>query len=971
MQDSKTNLIKLQKRLNELETENLILKQILDRNGISYWSELKLNDSEEFSEDQGGRIVHPVMITETMANIFFSHFWGRQDVYAKRSENKDTKKVGYYVQCDNFWKDFCPMRVGPKKSCSKCKYRVHKRLTKYAVLAHLQGNSISCNDVIGVYPLLPGNVCRFLVFDFDNHEAGAEQKDFANVNDNWIEEVDAMRKICDLNGIPTLVERSRSGRGAHVWIFFREAISASVARKFGFALLDKGAEQVNLRSFRFYDRMLPAQDELKNKMLGNLIALPLQGQALKKGNSAFVDQNWNAYPDQWKILYQVPKLSLEFVEERIKEWSVVVSNYQISDDLLNPSDVSGNLFIQLSDGISICSVNVSPSLMNKIRRMAAFQNPVYFKNRAIGFNNFSIARWIYLGEEEENDFLKIPRGLFSEFIEKLNQSEIGYEILDNRQRGRCIEVSFQGQLRDEQAKALNEMLKFDNGILHAATAFGKTVVCAALIAQRKVNTLILIESSALLDQWKQSLEDFLIIEEELPEYTTKSGQIRRRKSLIGRLQGSSDSMTGIVDVAMVGSLKKKGEFHPLLDEYGMVIVDECHHAASETISEILKYVKCKYVYGVTATPKRSDGLEKINYMLLGPIRHVYSAKDKAASQNTEHVVIPRFTRTVLPSYMQEIKSPNEAYELIRNNEARDCMIVSDVERCILEGRTPVVLSRYKDHSIRLYELLKEKADYVFLMTGNNSRRVHRKILEQLHTVSKKSSLILVATGSLIGEGFDFPRLDTLIMATPVSFQSVVEQYAGRLNRDYEGKKSVMIYDYVDSHISMFDKMYIKRMAAYKKIGFHICGNDWIEKMDANSLFDSTNYERVYKADLVSAHNSIVISSPVICTNKVNELILLLKDCQVYGVKVTIVTLDADCYSFGETSFWMMLHEKMRRAGFYVQLVNDICKHFAIVDEEWVWYGNMNLLGKDSIEDNMMRIKDKNIAAELMESLIVS
>lgn len=363
-------------------------------------------------------------------------------------------------------------------------------------------------------------------------------------------------------------------------------------------------------------------------------------------------------------------------------------------------------------------------------------------------------------------------------MENIEQAKLPYEIEDERQAGRNIKVNFKGELRKEQKQALSEMLKFDNGILHAATAFGKTVVCGAIIAEKKVNTLIILESSSLMEQWKESLEKFLDIDEELPEYKTKTGRTRVRKELIGRLQGAHDSMTGIIDIAMAGSLCKKGEFHNLLNQYGMIIVDECHHAASDTISNVLREAKAKYVYGVTATPKRGDGLEKINYMLLGPIRYSCTAKEKAKSQEIAHLVYTRFTRAVAPrGVMTEKMHPNEAYDIIHNNDMRDEQILRDIKECVSAGRTPVVLSRYKDHSEKLYEQVKDYADHVFLMTGNNSKREHKKILEQLHQVDMKESVILIATGSLVGEGFDFPRLDTLFMATPVSFRSVVEQYA--------------------------------------------------------------------------------------------------------------------------------------------------------------------------------------------------
>ena len=524
-----------------------------------------------------------------------------------------------------------------------------------------------------------------------------------------------------------------------------------------------------------------------------------------------------------------------------------------------------------------------------------------------------------------------------------------------------------GELRPEQNKALKELTKHDNGILHAATAFGKTVVCSAVIAEKKVNTLILLESSALIEQWKDALNKFLIIDEELPQYKTKTGRLRTRKSLIGTLQGVHDSMTGIVDIAMVGSLCKKGEFHNLLNDYGLVIIDECHHSASETIANVLKEVKARYVYGVTATPKRGDGLEKINYMLIGPIRYSYTAKEKAMEQGIQHLVYPRFTRTVPPRGVLIGKMhPNEAYEIIHNNDIRDEQIVEDVKNCVSAGRTPVVLSRYKDHSEKLYERLKDYADHVFLMTGNNSKKEHKKILEQMHQVYKAESLILIATGSLVGEGFDFPRLDTLFMATPVSFRGVVEQYAGRLNRDYAGKENVIIYDYVDNHITMFNNMYMKRLKAYKQIGYEIAGGLHNDKQTANAIYDGDNYAENYHKDLLDANKNIIISSPAISGTKVYELINLLKEKQLSGVQITIVTWAPDSYGFGDASYWMQLHEEMRKAGFYIKTVEESCERFAVIDQEVVWYGNINLLAKDKVDDSIMRVLSKEIASELME-----
>ena len=630
MREAIENVSLLQKQINDLQIENRMLKEILNRAGIPYAQELTSlclpEEAAAFDPEQGARIIHPDNITEKMANLFYSWFWGRQDVYAKRSVKKATGEAGYYPQCRNFWTNVCPRKRGQKISCKDCSYQAHKTLRKEDILRHLEGNAPDASDVIGVYPLLPNGTCRFLVYDFDNHERDAEKRDFANTDDSWIEEVDALRTICTLNGIDPLVERSRSGRGAHVWLFFDRPLPAALVRKFGAALLAKGAEQVNLKSFKYYDRMLPAQDTLPANGIGNLIALPLQGRALLEGNSAFVDRSWNAYPDQWAALQCKPKMSREFVELKLAEWAPAAmllegagaypeEESRLASEREDPtaektkkepaskaagtnqgkserekpwkagyqfsaSDADGTMHITLSNGIYVDSLNLKPALQNRIRRMAAFGNPVYYRNNAIGTSNFETPRWIYLGKDHPSGYIQIPRGLYEGLIENMNAAAISYEIDDERQYGRQIDVSFKGELREEQKPALEQMLRYDNGILHAATAFGKTVVCSAMIAERKTSTLIILESSALIEQWKDALDRFLEIKEELPEYKTKTGRVKKRKSLVGLLQSQHDSTTGIIDIAMAGSLCKKGEYHHRLDQYGMVIVDECHHAAS-------------------------------------------------------------------------------------------------------------------------------------------------------------------------------------------------------------------------------------------------------------------------------------------------------------------------------------------------------------------------------------------------------
>lgn len=974
-------------RIEKLESENSHLKMLLEQAGIEYKSvdivdtvyTINNNKDALFDPNQGARIL-PEKITRNHAQKFYSYFWGRTDVYSKRSQNKTTGKAAYYPQCDNFWKyGICPKRSGAKIKCRDCNNRRWTKLGAIQIEKHLLGLKKDGSDVIGIYPLFPDGTCRLLVFDFDNHDKGAEELDCANIDNSWIDEVNALREIGKVNGIPMLVERSRSGKGAHVWIFFAVPISANLARRFGFSLLEKGTESVNMKSFRFYDRMLPMQDYIEDGGLGNLIALPLQGQALKQGNSAFVDEYWNAYPNQWQALLSVSKLSASKIEELLIKWNIsfaepaVYSGSQTENDDVKPwerskrlhvEDVSGKLSITISNLLYIKTDNLKPRIQNQIRRMAAFSNPIFFRNKAIGLSNYANSRYIYLGEDDSG-YICIPRGLLEDLVQKLETAGIPYSISDKRMDGTIIRADFTGELRDSQKKAVRLLLQYDNGILSAATAFGKTVVCSNLIARKQVNTLILLESSSLIEQWEKSLSIFLKIDEELPEYKTKTGRLKTRKSLIGIIQGAKDTSTGIVDIAMVGSLYKKGEFHPRLKEYGMIIVDECHHSASNTVSRVLREVPAKYMYGVTATPFRSDGLDRINEMILGPVRFEYTSKERAEEHGIDYLVVPRFTRVVSPHGRDKLHI-NEAYDIIRNNEFRNEQIAGDIKSCIVAKRTPVVLTRFTDHAEVLYDLLKYSADNVFLLTGNKSKKERGELRAKMDSVPLGESLILVATGQLIGEGFDYPRLDTLIMATPIAWKGLVEQYAGRLNRDFEGKQNVMIYDYIDANIPVFDNMYMKRLKAYKRIGYKIYDENPIEKQTANAIFDSDSYGQVYEQDLNEANGDIVISSPTLGRHKVMRMITLLRERQEKGVKITIVTWHPSAYKYGSEIHRIELMEDLRNAGFNIELVEDSCERYAVIDNEIVWYGSMNLLSKDDAEDNIMRVVSKNIATELLE-----
>ena len=971
------NAESLRKLVRLLEYENKLLKEKLKKENIPY-DEVSLFEEtidyvEEYDPDQGERIVHPTFITEEMAKRFFSMFWGREDVYAKRGKNG-----GYFPQCDNRWNDrLCPKQRGEKAICDECANTKWTKLDVKKIIAHLLGYKEDSSDVIGVYPLLPDGMCRFLVFDFDNHEKGTEATDFANTDNEWHKEVDALRKMCEINGIKPLVERSRSGKGAHVWIFFKKAIPASTARNFGFLLLDKGSESINLKSFHYYDRMYPSQDVASS--IGNLIALPLQGQALKNGNSAFVDENWNAYPNQWDtLLNKIEKLGIEDIEKYMVKWQTELAEARgilaciDKNDRPKPwkkkckflkEDVVGKLHMVLSNGVYIDTLNLMPRIQNQIRSLAAFDNPEFYKNKRLGYSNYYNFSTVYLGKDTDG-YIQVPRGLRERIVEECDKSGIIVDISDKRETGRPIRVSFKGDLRTQQELAAEKLLTYSDGVLSAATAFGKTVVCSYLIAERKVSTLILLQSKDLLNQWVDELNKFLDIKEEPPEYETKTGRKKKRESTVGILHGNKNTLTGIIDVAMVGSMYSKGKFNELIHSYGMVIMDECHHAASKTSMELLQEINAKYVYGVSATPKRGDSLDKIIYMMLGPLRHRFTALERAQEQGIGHYFVPRYTRVV--DTADSKNDINRAYGLISNSKVRNEMIVSDVKICITQNQTPVILTRYKEHAKVLYDMLSDEADHVYLLYGDNTDKENANIRIRLKQIPKNESLILIATGQKIGEGFDFPRLDVLMLAAPVSFEGRLEQYMGRLNRDYDGKEAVYVYDYIDAHVHYFNKMYGKRLKTYKKTGFSIWTGETQFKQIINAIYDSGNYTEKFEQDLVEAEKTIVISSPDICQDKVDRLLLLVKGRQENGVSVTVITTDPEDVIYGNADVCYELIREMQQAGIHVMTKAEVEERFAVIDDELVWHGGMDLLGKVDVWDNLMRIKDYKVAAELLE-----
>lgn len=985
-------ITELRSSLQDAQMEIRRLQELLRANGIPY--EAPKVQVPEATEDYSALYRDNFTLEEL--DRFIMLFRGRTDVYARRFQSRKTGRSGYSPECSNFWRyGVCPKRDHTKIRCIECPNKAFVQLTRSVYRKHLLGLQPDASDVIGVYPMLLDETCYFLVFDFDNHSPKNELPDNANADERWMQEVNSLRAVCRDNGIEPLVERSRSGKGAHVWFFFSEAVPARTARAFGAALLTKGAETVNETTFKTYDRMLPLQDHIPDSsaFLGNLIALPMQGQALRNGNSAFVDDHWHCIRDPWKHIAEVKKLSLCFIEGKIKEWapngiwqpvaedmsgeseednpaqmSMVPEQprqkpWDKKDKLIDPADVPGKLHITKSNMIYISKAGIKPRALNRMRRLALFSNQDFYKKQAMGYSVRGLSRYVYCGDDLE-EYLCLPRGCEDKLLDLLNSSGVKAAVNDQRQAGNPIRVSFKGALRPGQDIAAEKMLSHDIGICNAATGFGKTVIGAYIIGALKVNTLVLVHNREIMKVWQKDFEDFLQIDEEPPIYQTKT-QTRRRKDVVGTLYASHDSLTGIIDIAMITSLGKEDNIDERVKDYGLVIVDECHHIGADTLEQVIRQVSAKHVYGLTATTKRDDGLEQKVFMQLGPVRFKLTAKQRAAQQSFRHLIYPRFTG--MANLSGEEMKIQEAYAAIVHDERRNTLIVNDVLACVSEGRTPLILTRYRDHADELYKLLKNKVRNLILLKGGGSASKKNEVKEKLLSVPADEALALVAVGKYVGEGFDYPRLDTLMLAAPVAWRGIVEQYAGRIQRDYEDKKDVIIYDYVDSRIRVFERMYRKRLTSYKRIGYEMYLPASGVKLEKNSIFDCETITSAFLDDLKTVKRSIVISTPGISMVGVKMVDSLFCDLILRGVEISILTLPVSSYSDSVQDRTARAIESLLSMGVVVKQDADIYQHFAVFDDGLVWYGSANLISKSKNDDSMMRIHDVDVAAELIES----
>jgi superfamily II DNA or RNA helicase len=734
--------------------------------------------------------------------LFRSLFRGRPDVFPVRFVSKKTGSAGYAPACSNKWlPELCHLKSGGK--CSECSHQAFVPVNDQLIVEHLQGR-----HVMGVYPLLDDESCWFLAVDFDKG--------------SWQQDVSAFADTCRSAQLPVAIERSRSGNGAHAWFFFSAPVSANTARRMGCLLITETMTRRHELSMESYDRLFPNQDTMPRGGFGNLIALPLQREPRQHGNSVFVDERFEPLADQWAFLASVKRIAPVTAETIAREASrsgqvVGLRIADIDDDeektpwTRSPSGrvrakpVIGSLPPQikalLAQRLYVEKAGLPPCLLNQLKRIAAFQNPEFYKKQRMRLSTATTPRVISCAEDLALH-ISLPRNCVTEARELLTGHGARLLVDDQRQAGSPLSLNFHGALTALQGNAATALEEHEIGVFVAPPGIGKTVLGTYLVAKRACSTLILVHRKPLLEQWKVQLAMFLNVD----------------PKDIGQIGGGQRKPNGRLDVAMMQSLVDKEGADDIVQEYGHVIVDECHHVSASSFERILSEVKARYLLGLTATPQRRDGRQPITEMQLGPIRFRVDAKSQAARRPSEHKLIVRETGFGAPA--QELGSAiQDLYRALADDEARNQRIVDDIVSALEEGRSPIVLTERKDHLDRLADRLRGLVRHLIVLKGGTSAKERRQSLERLDSIPEEAERLILATGRYVGEGFDDARLDTLFLAMPISWKGTLVQYAGRLHRHHPGKAEVRIYDYVDRNVPMLLRMFEKRLATYRAIGY--------------------------------------------------------------------------------------------------------------------------------------------------------
>jgi superfamily II DNA or RNA helicase len=806
--DVSEEIAHIRRRLADLDAERADLARALAKLEQKLASRSRVSERQSFVD---APVTNNSPSIEKI-ELFRRLFAGRPDVFPIRWENRKAGRSGYSPACSNEWaKGICGK---PKVKCGECPHQAFIPLSDDIIEKHLRGDHARSGDfVAGVYPLLQDETCWFLTADFDK--------------ESWADDARALLDTCHAKGIAAALERSRSGNGGHVWMFFSEPVPARIARQLGSALITETMEKRPEIGFTSYDRFFPNQDTMPLGGFGNLIALPLQRRAREVGNSVFVDKDLRPYDDQWAYLSSLPRLSAEAVfriaEEAELSDRVLGVRMPVDDEhadepwKMSPSRrseprqieaaIPQSISVVVADQIYIDRTELPPQLITQFIRLAAFQNPEFYRAQAMRFPTFGKPRIVSCAELHVRH-VALPRGCLDETIELIKSHGAVAIVDDCREIGIALprDVSFQGELRRPQTKAFDALVVHENSVLAATTAFGKTAVAAALIAHRARNTLVLVHRRELLSQWVERLSSFLNLDQKQ----------------IGVIGGGKRKPTGVIDVALIQSLVRNGEVADMVANYGHLIVDECHHLSATSFELVARRSKARYVLGLSATVARKDGPHPIIFMQCGPLRYRVDARVQAAERGIRHRVRDRSTKFELPPSLASAERPSmpAIYAALAQDSGRNDLIFDDVLKSLEAKRSPVVLTERKDHLDYLQQRFSPFVKNLVVLRGGMSASARKRANAALHVPDDQERLIL-ATGRYIGEGFDDARLDTLFLTMPIAWKGTLAQYVGRLHRQRDGKRDVLVVDYVDNTVPVLSRMAAKRRAGYRALGYMI------------------------------------------------------------------------------------------------------------------------------------------------------
>lgn len=808
----------IRKRLAEIDGERLGLQQRLKELEAA---ELTANTGAlKATAASATSAIPPVTNNSPAADkigLFRRLFGGRTDVFPVRWDNPKSGRSGYAPACANEWvRGVCGK---PQVKCGDCPNRAFIPVTPDVIECHLRGedrirpNGRGGPFVAGVYPLLFDDTCYFLAVDFDD--------------ESWTKDALAFIATCREVDVPAALERSRSGNGGHVWLFFSEPVAAADARRLGTLLLTRTMNRRPEIGFKSYDRLFPSQDSMPAGGFGNLIALPLQRQARESGNSVFVDKELRPHEDQWAYLSNLQRVSSPEVSALISKieaempggatgvrlpvdddnadepWKMTPSRQPRRPPVAEP--VPSDINVVLADQVYVDREGLPSSMVAQLVRIAAFQNPEFYRAQAMRLATYGKPRIISCAELHPRH-VGLPRGCLDEAIELLRSNGSMARFRDERHAGRALDVRFLGTLHDVQAAAVAAIEPHDYGVLAATTAFGKTVVGARMIAARGVSTLVLVHRRQLVDQWRERLRTFLSVEE----------------NDIGTIGGGKRRPTGKIDVALIQSLVRNGEVSDVVADYGHLIVDECHHLSAVSFELVARRSKARYVLGLSATVARKDGHHPIIFMQCGPVRYRVDAKSQAATRSFTHKVRLRETG-FQQAPGQETHGPLQMtalYAALAGDAKRNDLIFDDVLLALEARRRPVILTERRDHLDHLRARFEKFTKNLVVLYGSMSA-TERKVAEEGLKRPDTEERLVLATGRYLGEGFDDASLDTLFLTMPISWRGTLAQYVGRLHREHHAKREVIVYDYVDSGVAMLARMALKRQTGYRSLGYEI------------------------------------------------------------------------------------------------------------------------------------------------------